>query len=163
MRTDSGFLEHVNLVVIACEALTRNQHFDERALEWKEVCFFVTSPSLALIGRVPAELPSTPMQLIKALIPLLQPGGMLDVPSDDWAALNEFVAGRYGGHIHVREKRVSGFTVVGADERGLPCLELTVEVPDEVDIANVVNGEFDEKLKDTLTRNVRAVRDLRAA
>ncbi len=103
------------------------------------------------------------MQLIKTLIPLFQPGGTLQVPTDDWEALNQLVSSRHGGHIHVHERLENGFVVVGTNSRGLPCYELAIEVPDEVDINDVVHGEFDAKLKETVTRNIRAVRALQDA
>ncbi|MCK6682060.1 MAG: hypothetical protein L6R30_06530 [Thermoanaerobaculia bacterium] len=97
------------------------------------------------------------MQLLKTMIPFLQPGGTLDVPPDDWVALSQFVEARYGGHIHVGERRFGG-----GNGHGLPWLELTVEVPDEVDINDLVNGEFNEKLKQTVTTNTHASREPKA-
>jgi hypothetical protein len=104
------------------------------------------------------------MESLKTLIPLVQPGGQVSVPTDDWKALNQFIAERHGGHLHVRETRERGFTLVGEDGKtGLQCYELTLEIPDDVDPDDVTSGEFDAKLTETLQRNVRAVRVLEAA
>lgn len=113
--------------------------------------------------QVPSLIPTT-MQILKTLIPLTQPGGPLTVPAEDWDALNAFLAENYGGHLHVRETREQGFTLVGEDgKRGLRCYELALEVPEDVDVDTVTNGEFDAKLTETIQRNVRAVRVPEAA
>ena len=104
------------------------------------------------------------MQTLKTLIPLVQPGGQLSVPTDDWEALNQLIAERHGGHLHVRETREPGFTLVCDDGKtGLLCYELSVEIPDGVELDAVTSGEFDAKLTETLQRNVRAGRVLEAA
>ncbi len=119
----------------------------------------VTDPSaFRPFRRFPILFPLTTMQLIKTLIPLFQPGGTLQVPAEDWEALNRFVSSRHGGHLHVREQTANGFLVAGDSTRGLPCYELSIEVSDEIDIADVVNGEFDVKLKETVARNIHTVR-----
>lgn len=104
------------------------------------------------------------MQTLKTLIPLVQPGGQLSVPTDDWKALNQLIAERHGGHLHVREMREPGFTLVNdGGKTGLQCYEFTVEIPDGVELDAVTSGEFDAKLTETLQRNVHAVRVLEAA
>ncbi len=104
------------------------------------------------------------MQSLKTLIPLVQPGGLLSVPTDDWEALNQLLAAQHGGHLHVRETREPGFTLVGDDGKtGLQCYELIVEIPDGVELDAVTTGAFDANLITTLQRNVRAGRVLEAA
>ncbi|MEO6326518.1 MAG: hypothetical protein ABIT01_02060 [Thermoanaerobaculia bacterium] len=103
------------------------------------------------------------MNVIKTRIPLLQPDGYLSVPRDDWAALNRLLEILYGGHLHVWQVRERGLLVVGGDGKGLPCVELDIEVPDTVSPQDVVNGEFDKALRQTLTRNIRSVREPIAA
>ena len=140
--------------------------FIEFTLERKEGSLHATGASDSTSGfsfPVPSLIPTT-MQILKTLIPLTQPGGLLTVPTEDWDALNEFLAEHHGGHIHVRETRERGFTLVGDHgKRGLLCYELALEVPDDVDVDTVTNGEFDAKLTETIQRNVRAVRVPEAA
>lgn len=152
--------------VISARSLCAFLAFIDFTLERKEGSLHATGASDSTSGfsfPVPSLIPTT-MQILKTLIPLTQPGGLLTVSTDDWNALDEFLAQQHGGHIHVRETRERGFTLVGPHgKRGLHCYELALEVPDDVDVDTVTNGEFDAKLMETLQRNVRAVRVPEAA
>ncbi len=152
--------------VISAKSRCEIRAFGEVTLERKEESLHATGASdctSSFYFPVPSLIPTT-MQILKTLIPLTQPGGLLTVPTEDWNALNEFLADSHGGHIHVRETRERGFTLVGDHgKQGLHCYELALEVPDDVDVDAVTNGEFDAKLTETLQRNVRAVRVPEAA
>jgi hypothetical protein len=134
---------------------------NEFTLERKEGSTVVTGTSLASIGRVPAELPLTAMIIIRLRIPLIQPGGTLDVPRDDWAALHRFAETRFGGNVAVNATLEERFYVVG-EKHGLPCYECVVELPDDVNLGEATKA-IDEKLTQTLTANLRASRKSQAA
>lgn len=123
-----------------------------------------SSPATRTSSTLVHSFSPTIMQTLETLIPLVQPGGQLSVPADDWEALNQLLAERHGGHLHVRETREPGFTLVSDDGKiGLLCYELSVEIPDGVEWDAVTSGEFDARLTETLQRNVCAVRVLEAA
>lgn len=151
--------------------ITREGHslirvVDEFTLGRKEASALATGISSAARTSSPLVHFFTPtiMQSLKTLIPLVQPGGHLSVLTDDWKVLNQFVAERHGGHLHVRETRERGFMLVDENGKtGLTCYQLTLEIPDDVEPDDVTSGEFGAKLTETLQRNVRAMRVLEAA
>lgn len=166
MKTLRGLSRADDPGVISAKSRCAFRAFGELTLERKEEPLHATGTSTSASGSSPSDvsLILTTMQILKTLVPFTQPGGLLTVPAEDWDALNAFLAEQHGGHLHVRETREPGFTLVGEDgKRGLHCYELALEVPDDVDVDTVTNGAFDAKLTETLQRNVRAARVLEAA
>lgn len=92
-------------------------------------------------------------QILRTRIPMHQPGGTLSVPREGWRELSNFVEAIYGGKLAVRPKVLPGFIVLGP-VRGLECLDVALEIPDEVDPSTLTDGMFDVRLKALLRRSL---------
>lgn len=157
---DSGDAPRGTLVVIAEIPRSRFDRVGAFTLEPREGSL-VTGPSAFVTpGRVPADLsPPTAMNIVRTFIPLLQPGGELSIPPDDWAALSRVLESRCGGQLHVRTMEERGFFFVG-HTKGLPCYELLLEIPDGTNPSDALNGEFDDLLGTIVKRNIHVPHEL---